>query len=397
MAIKKGVFVSVVMPCLNEEDGVGQCIREARVGLKSISKLFPKKKKINGEVIVVDNGSTDESKRVVGREVSRSRGRSTVVRLIEEREKGYGITVDRGFREAKGEIVVMGDSDGSYDFREIPKLVKPIVTDGSELVWGSRLAGKMEKGAMPPLHRYLGTPLMTFLANLFFGTRLSDNQSGFRAWKSSAYKKLGLRMKGWEYTGEMLVKAANLKMRITEVPIKFRVREGASKLSPLKAAWNNGKLLLLFSPMWMFAVPGMLLLAVGLFFFGATSLAPFRVGRANLNLNTLSVSGMLILLGIQSVILGLSGRLFNQRFFGVEKGDFISKWLSDFGLEDGLKAGMVPIVIGAVLIGWTFFPWLFSGFPQVTELRSVLVGVVFVLIGAQFVFGSFFLSSLKKQ
>jgi glycosyltransferase involved in cell wall biosynthesis len=381
----RNVLVSVVMPCLNEEKSVGKCVREAVRGIREIG----------GEVIVVDNGSTDESVAEVRKWEMRSE--TVKVKLIQEREKGYGAALLRGFREARGEAVVMGDSDGSYDFREIGKLVRPALDGNFDLVVGSRMAGEIEKGAMPWMHRFIGTPMLTGLANWLFGLKLTDSQSGFRAIRRQAYEKLGMRMRGMEFASEMLVRAKRAGLTIGEVPITYRKRGGESKLVPVRDAWRHVRFLLLFSPGRLFTVPGVLLFTLGLVFFVLTAPGPFVWGKGILDVHTLSISGMVMLLGFQLMSLGMFSRVYGKYSFGIREDDFIDYFIERFQLEQGLRAGSLLGLAGLGVLGWVGGGWVLSGFPALSEVRPVIVGTVAVLLGAQMIFGSFFLSFLRGE
>ncbi len=203
------------MPCLNEEGSVGVCVRE-------VLKTF-KKEKLAGEAIVADNSSTDNSTQVAAR---------AGAKVVIVKKRGYGAAYLGGIAASKGDYLILGDSDLSYDFRQIPKFIKKLEA-GSDFVIGSRLKGQIKPGAMPFLHRFLGVPLLTFLVNLFFGTKISDAHGGLRAIKSQAFKKLRLKSAGFEFASEMIIAAARNKLKISEVPINYYKRVGKSKLNPI--------------------------------------------------------------------------------------------------------------------------------------------------------------------
>lgn len=380
------------MPCLNEEAGVGRCVSEAAKALLRMRYGG------RGEIIVVDNGSTDRSVEIVGLLSRRSSGPAPFdIRLVREKERGYGAALIRGFREAKGQVIVMGDSDGSYNFGEIPKLVRPILSEGHDLVVGSRIKGRQEKGAMPWVHRFVGTPILTFIINRLFDLNLSDSQSGLRAIRASSYKKLGMRMTGMEFASEMLVRAKRAKLTIAEVSISYRCRSGDSKLVPLRDAWRHLRFLLLFSPTWMFTMPGMLLFVLGLIGFILTAPGPFPLGRGELDVHTLSISGMVMLLGFQALSLGIFARVYGKYSLGLNDRGFMDLFIEKFELERGIKAGSLLCLGGLGVLGWVVIRWVLAGFPGLAEIRPVLVGTVLMLLGVQVVFGSFFLSFLRGE
>ena len=213
--LKTKKFVSIIMPCLNEEDSVGVCVKTAIAALK--------KEKLAGEVIVADNGSSDNSSKVATK---------AGAKVIEVKKRGYGEAYLGGIKAAIGDYLILGDSDASYNFGQIPKFIKKL-DRGADFVIGSRLKGKIEAGAMPVLHRFLGVPLLTFLVNLFFGTKISDAHCGLRAIRKEALKKLNLASTGMEFASEMIISAAHNKLKISEIPISYHKRHGYSKLNPL--------------------------------------------------------------------------------------------------------------------------------------------------------------------
>lgn len=221
--------ISVIIPCFNEEKTVAVCVAKS---LKAISKLG-----YQGEVLVVDNNSTDDSAK---------KAREAGARVITEKRQGYGSAYLRGFKEAAGEILVMADADNTYDFLEVPRLVSAL-EEGSDLVIGSRLKGNIVNGAMPWLHRYIGTPVLSLLLRLFFGGQIVDTQSGFRAIRKEAYDKLNLRTTGMEFASEMIVKSLACGLKIVEVPISYYPRVGESKLRSVRDAWRHIRFMLLYS------------------------------------------------------------------------------------------------------------------------------------------------------
>ncbi|MFH1255840.1 MAG: glycosyltransferase family 2 protein [Candidatus Diapherotrites archaeon] len=210
-------FVSVVLPCLNEQPTISRCIEKIKSVLRANA--------INGEIIVVDNGSNDGSA-----EIARALG----VKVLHQNVRGYGAAYLLGFNEAKGETIVMADSDGTYDFSEIPSLLSPIDSGSADFVIGSRFKGKIAPGAMKPLHQFIGNPLLTFVFNLFFSSSLSDTHSGFRAFKKSFLEKAEFRQLGMQFALEMLVNAKKQKLEISEVPITYSARSGVSKMNSLR-------------------------------------------------------------------------------------------------------------------------------------------------------------------
>jgi hypothetical protein len=237
--------ISVVMPCLNEEDSVGICVRKAWEGIRATGLI--------GEVIVADNGSSDRSVAVA---------EAAGARVVHQPRRGYGNAYLKGFEAARGRIVVMGDSDDSYDFTSIPELIKPIA-DGYDYVLGSRFSGYILPGAMSWTHRRIGNPALTAVVNALFRLRVSDAHSGFRAITRAALDKIALQCEGMEFASELVVKAAVARLRTAEVPISYHPRIGASKLRSFRDAWRHLRFLLLLSPDYLFIAPGTGLTALG--------------------------------------------------------------------------------------------------------------------------------------
>lgn len=233
------------MPCLNEEKTVGRCVKKAFMGLKKAG--------VKGEVIVVDNGSTDRSPTIAAK---------VGARVIFESKKGYGQALISGIKAAKGDWLVLGDSDGTYDFSKLENFFRAL-EGGADLVLGSRLRGKIKKGAMPFLNRFLGTPTLNLFLRLFYGIKVSDSQTGMRALTKKAAKKLHLRCRGMEFASEMLVRAAQEGLKIKEVPIDYYPRRAPSKLSRFRDAWRHIRFMLLFAPTWLFLIPGGFLFTLG--------------------------------------------------------------------------------------------------------------------------------------
>jgi len=237
--------LSIVMVCLNEEKTVGACVKKA---LKAIRKNM-----LEGEIILVDNGSADKSAEIAEREGAR---------VILENNKGYGRAYRLGISAANGRYVIIGDSDATYDFSEIMKFVKPL-REGYEFVNGSRIKGKIHKGAMPVLHRYIGNPMFSFILNLFFKTNFSDAYCGIKAFRRQAYERMKFISLGMEFSLELIINASRLGLKRTEVPVVLHTRKGVSKLRTFVDGWRSLALILIYSPSYLFFVPGIMAFSVG--------------------------------------------------------------------------------------------------------------------------------------
>jgi len=251
-----GLAVSVVIPCLNERESIVACIERSHETLAA--------GRLAGEVLVVDNGSTDGSA-----ELARAAG----ARVVGEPRRGYGRAYRAGFEAARGRYIVMGDADGTYDFSEIPRFVEQLET-GADLVLGTRLNGTIQPGAMPWLHRYVGNPVLTGLLNALFETGVSDSHCGMRAFRRDALPELQLRSTGMELASEQVVRCSKLGFTIREIPIAYSRRLGESKLSRFSDGWRHIRLLLQHAPRRRLALPGVLVLLTVLLSLASVQLAP---------------------------------------------------------------------------------------------------------------------------
>ena len=371
--------VSVVLPCLNEEATIGACI-------KSIKNML-KKENIKGEIIISDNGSTDNSVMIA---------KSLNARVINQPLKGYGAACLKGIHEASGEFIVIGDSDATYDFLETPALLKPL-KKGYDFVIGTRFKGKIEKGAMPWAHRYIGNPFLSFIVNRFFKTNLSDVHSGFRAFTKEAFERMNLKTTGMEFASEMVISAVKNRLKIYEVPISYNKRKGKSKLKSFSDGWRHLRFILMYSPTYLFLVPGLFLFLVGLVGITVLRQGPLSVSGFNIDIHFMLLGSLLTLLGYQILNLGLCARTYAITI-GFEKHDnlidFIAKYIS---LERGIVIGLAVFLIGFFIILKIFFSWIHGNFSSINEIRNIVFSITILIIGIQTLFSSFFLSMLLVE
>lgn len=379
----EAVEVSVVMPCLNERETIGACIERAAAALAEAG--------LHGEVIVADNGSTDGSV-----EIASAGG----ARVVHQAARGYGAAYMKGIAEARGRFIVIGDSDNTYDFSDVPRLVAPL-RQGNDLVIGSRFRGTILPGAMPWANRYVGNPLLTGLLNLLFGLRISDAHSGLRAFTRQAYDHMQLQTTGMEYASEMVIKASMARLRIAEVPITYYPRVGSSKLQPFGDAWRHIRFMLLFSPAYVFLLPGLAALLGGLSLTLALVRGPLYLGRLYMGIHFMVLGSLLAVLGMQMLIFGISARAYAFSEHFIERDQLLQIFFSRYSLERGLTLGLALGALGLTLLIYILFRWLLgdASFGALIHLHEAIAASTLTMLGAQIVIASFFISllSLHRQ
>lgn len=323
-------FLSIIMPCLDEGRTVATCVRKARAWLKRSGH--------DGEVIVVDNGSTDCSAKLAA---------SAGARVVAEAQRGYGAALRRGFAEARGDWLIMGDSDDTYDFGRLDALIKPLA-DGADLCIGNRFTGGIERGAMVWSHRYLGTPALSLLLRVVAGVKLGDSQCGLRALTRNALERLELRTDGMELASEMVLKAARRGIRIAEVPVPYAERLGETKLNALRDGWRHLRFLLLASPSHLFTLPGLGLTLLGVLTLALSLPAKgFEVG--NLRWQPIFAGGILTVVGTNAVLLGFASRLYTTMRGITEEDGVLRLYHRYLGLEVLVGVGLLLILAGAAV------------------------------------------------
>jgi glycosyltransferase involved in cell wall biosynthesis len=367
------LLVSVVIPCLNEEQNIERCVHSAQAAIDRMG--------VAGEVLVVDNNSEDDSARLAA---------AAGARVVSEPRRGYGSAYLAGFAAARGRYIVMADADLTYDFGEIPRFVA-LLEEGAELVMGDRM-DDIQPGAMPWLHRYVGNPVLTGVLNLFFKTGVKDAHCGMRALRRDVLPRLDLRATGMELASEMVVRASKEHLKIAELPITYHPRGGESKLSSFRDGWRHLRFLLVHSPTHLFIIPGAALAVLGALIVAIVGAGLEFFGRA-WGIHALIGGALLMIVGTQVLALGLCAHAYATYFMG-ERERWFDAARARFRLEHGLALGGLFVLIGIVIAATILGTWISHGFGSLADERLAVIAAALMIVGIQIFFSSFLLSIL---
>lgn len=382
--MKNETQVSIVMPCLNEAETLKICIAKA--------KKFLSLNQIPGEIIVADNGSTDDSVKIA---------KAMEVRVVHVAQKGYGNALQGGFEAAESKYIIMGDADDSYDFSTLMPFIDAL-ENGYDLVIGNRFQGGIMVGAMPLLHRYIGNPILSWIARLFFKSKIGDFHCGLRGFRKDALRALNLQTTGMEFASEMIVKAVMKGMKIKEVPI-ILYPDGRTRPPHLRTwsdGWRHLRFLLLYSPRWLFLYPGLFLMIFGSLISVFLINGPQRFGSITLDINTLLYAALLIVMGAQSVLFSLFTYVFGINTGLLSKDRTTEKLVRHIGLEKGILIGLGMILLGFISSAGALAYWSQNHFGEINprfSMRLAIPGAVLFTLGFQVLFASFFLSILNTK
>ena len=373
--------LTILMPCLNEAETLAFCVRQAVEAIRDC--------RISGEVLVADNGSTDGSQAIALQE-----GAS----VLDVTERGYGAALIAGIEAARGHYILMADADASYHFEHLSRFL-PKLESGFDLVMGNRFAGVIEPGAMPPLHRFLGNPVLSAVGRVFFRIPVRDFHCGLRAFRRDSVLGLNLRTTGMEFASEMVVKASMAGLRITEVPTTLSPdgRSRAPHLRSWRDGWRHLRFLLLYSPRWLFFYPGLAALVVGLVLSAALLPGPLTLGAFTFDVDTLTYALGLVLIGTHITAFAVSAKVFGTQAGLVPPNPSIEELFGVLSLEIGLIAGVLLLLAGAGILGYAVFLWHAAGFGPLSAtrmLRLTLPSATLFMLGVEVIFGSFFLSMI---
>ena len=379
------VELTILMPCLNEAETIARCIEKAKLGLQRSG--------VRGEILVADNGSTDGSQAIAEK---------LGARVVSVKEKGYGSALRGGVNAALGRWILMGDADDSYDFSEITGFVKKF-QEGFELVMGCRLpivGGTIMPGAMPWKNRRIGNPILTFTGRVFFRCPARDFHCGLRGFTKAAFEKMDLQTTGMEFASEMVIKATFKKLKITEVPITLH-KDGRSRpphLKPWRDGWRHLRFMLIYSPRWLFLVPGLMLSALGFILATALSFDDIRISGIELNVGTLMMACMAMVVGFQLIAFA-----FYTKVFAIAEGLLpddpkLARIFKVFTLEKGIVAGLLVLLAGIILFLHALWIWKRANYgvlPSMEDnLRRLIPAATLMILGVQGIFSSFFMSVL---
>ena len=370
--------VSVIIPSMDEEETIGRCIEK-------IKKVFGNEH-ISGEIIVADN-SSDRTP-----EIANELG----AKVVKPEKLGYGYAYLYGFKHASGRYIVMGDADDTYDFLEMPKLLRPLQDGESDLVIGSRFKGEIKEGAMPWLHKYIGNPVLTGFLNLFFKTRVSDAHSGFRACTREALERMKLRSSGMEFASEMIIEAVRKKLRIKEVAINYYKREGESKISSFADGWRHLKFMLLYAPNYLYFIPGAILLLWGIWTL-LISYFNVSIGYYPHGIHAMIAGSLLTIVGYQIIFLGIFTKIYGLHN-DLLNPDGITKFITGHvSLERGATFGLILFGLGLLHTLHLIWEWASSGYKVLPVEGQNMIGFTLLVIGLQTIFYSFFLSVIGGE
>jgi hypothetical protein len=373
-----GYEVSVILPCLNEAETVATCVTKAVDAMRRLG--------LRGEVVVVDNGSTDGSQALAER---------CGARVVQEPRRGYGSALMRGIEEARAPFIIMADADDSYDLTDLERFIEGL-RGGADLVMGTRRRGTIKPGAMPWLHRWIGNPVLSGILNLLFRAGISDAHCGMRAFTKEAYRRMQLQTTGMEFASEMVIKAALGRMRITEIPITL-YPDGRSRPPHLRSfhdGWRHLRFMLLFSPTYLFLIPGGASMVLGLIPLIALGWGPLKVGSLHFDIHYMVLGSLLTILGFQIITTGLFAKAYSHAARLYSQDRTLNVVLRYFNLERGLLLGAGLFLLGFAVDVAILVRWLESGMGSLNAVRPAIQASTLMIVGAQTLFSSFFLSML---
>ena len=369
--------ISLVIPTMNEEEGIGECIDRAQNAFEELG--------MDGEIIISDSSSDKTA------EIAREKG----AKVVTPDKPGYGYAYRYGFSKAEGDLIAMGDGDTTYDFEDLPDLVEKMREEDADMVMGSRLEGNIKPGSMPKLHKYIGNPLLTKFLNNFYGAGVSDAHSGMRVIKKESLDELDLKTDGMEFASEMIMEAGARDLKIVEKPIVYHEREGEATLNSFRDGWRHVKFMLLNAPDYLFSIPGLVFMIIGLSLLGFGMLE-YRPLGIKFGHNSMIAGSLLTIVGYQGLSLSVFSSYINDT---VRKSEGVIEQTvrRNFSLERGLLTGLSLSVISGFSALLIIQRWFSSGFEFVPSINQSMAPFIGLVLGIQTVFYSFFMHLAKEK
>lgn len=369
--------LSVVLPTLNEEEGITECIARIKTAIEELQ--------LSAEIIVSDS-STDRTP-AIARELGAI--------VVEPDAPGYGYAYRFAFERTRGDYIIMGDADTTYDFEQIPRLLNKLNEANADMILGSRLNGEIKPGAMPSLHQYIGNPLLTAFLNAFYDAGVSDAHSGFRIFTREAYETLSLHTTGMEFASEMIMDAGAKDLDIIELPITYHEREGEETLDSFTDGWRHVRFMLLNAPGYLFSGPGSALTLIGSVIM-AIALSGVEIADVGLGTHSMIAGSLFTLLGYHVFTFGLFTRVNSDPIRTPDDPitATLTNWLT---LERGAALGAVIFAAGSIHAGSLVFTWLTNGLQALPFTLTSILSFTVIILGAQTIFTAFFLSTLADQ
>ena len=366
-------LVSVIIPAMDEEETIGECVRRSMAVFDEMG--------VEGEVIVADSSSDSTP------EIALSLG----AMVISPEKLGYGNAYLAGFRRAQGEYIVIMDGDLTYDPREMVQFIEILAEGKADFVIGTRLKGTIKEGAMPPLHRYIGNPILTWILNHLFGAGVSDSHCGMRAMTREALDSLHLRAGGMEFASEMVIEASRKRLRMREVPITYYPRKGASKLRSFSDGWRHLRFMMLYRPGPFLVIPGSVAIISGL---ALTIFVLIQGSVQELRTHSLILGSMFLIMGYQTLLSGLYVKAFGRSYGADGSGGLIDRLMDYHSLEKELVFG-IALLAGGVLLGMdVVFGWIGAGYGALQEVETAMMAMILSIMGIQTIFSAVFISLL---
>ena len=375
--------ISIIIPCLNEEKAIGICLDHILSVIKTNN--------FDSEIIVVDNGSNDQSVNII----KMYSEENSIIKLVYENKRGYGSAYLRGLKESTGDFILMADGDNTYDFGEIPIFIKELKKEGVDFVIGNRFIkdNSLHKN-MPFLNRWVGNPALSFIAKTFFKIKINDFHCGIRAIRKESLSKLKLKTTGMEFASEMIVEASKRNLNIVEIPVNYNERIGESKLNPFVDGWRHLRFLFLYSPLYLFFIPGMFLFLNGLFFMFLIYFFSIPFFSIDFYLHPIFVFSLMLIVGYQIIFFGIFSKIYSITHLD-EKNIKIEKMFKYITIERAAPVAVLVILFGLGIFTSVLYRWVSNDFSELSEIKNSVVALTFIVLGIQTFFSSFMLSILS--